>query len=323
MPDVKQARALVERAGTNWSIFDALAHSPEQERRRILRSHREAPFSSSVDIALRDAVDEALDRLMILELGFELGILDPAEHLPLITGLPKPFGSSAFVRYLDAYLYFSVRCVAGRLNIPLPPREDDPEKPEVNELPAAWPSPPEIPSQYADEAFAATTWMLGSESTMNSGNVPEALKFLDDFVVFANEQNEYELSLRDLPHRPEHEARFARITNGLLTFAREKVSFYTSLETEARVARWKKWGAIAGSLSASHPLTARFGLFDLFWLAKILRADVSPAGVVTYRDGSRLNLIAKPPPDGPRKDCASTTKCCALSSITPAIWQNA
>ena len=63
-----------------------------------------------------------------------------------------------FVRYLDAYLYFSVRCVAGRLNIPrIPPREDDPEKPEVNELPAAWPSPPEIPSQYADEALAATT----------------------------------------------------------------------------------------------------------------------------------------------------------------------
>ena len=299
MPDVTQAGALIERAGTNWSIFDLLANTVEQERRRILRSHREAPFSSSVDIALRDAVDEALDRLMILELGFELGILDPAEHLKLIPGLAELFGSSAFVRYLDAYLYFSVRCVAGRLNIPrIPPREDDPEKPEVNELPAAWPSPPAIPSQYADEALAATTWMLGAERTTNSGNVPEALKFLDDFVVFANEQNEYELSLRDLPHRPEHEARFARITNGLLTFAREKASFYTSLETEARVARWKKWGAIAGSLSASHPLTARFGLFDLFWLAKILRADVSPAGVVTYRNGSWLNLIANHPPKG-------------------------
>ena len=74
MPDVIQARALIERAGTNWSIFDMLSHTPEMERRRILRSHKEAPFSSSVDIAMRDAVDEALDRLMLLELGFELGI---------------------------------------------------------------------------------------------------------------------------------------------------------------------------------------------------------------------------------------------------------
>src|SRR6185436_5907541 len=38
--------------------------------------------------------------------------------------------------------------------------------------------------------------------------------------------------------------------------------------------------------------------FDLYWLAKILRADVSPAGVVTFRNGSWLNLIANHPPKG-------------------------
>ena len=53
-------KALLEAAGSNWSVFDALANTPEQERRRILRSHKEAPFSSSVDIAMRDAVDDTL-----------------------------------------------------------------------------------------------------------------------------------------------------------------------------------------------------------------------------------------------------------------------
>ena len=296
-------KALLEAAGSNWSIFDALANTPEPERRRILRSHREAPFSSSVDIAMRDAVDDTLGRLMLLELGFESGVLDSKEDATLLTsiqGLYKLFESSAFVRYLDAYLYFSVRCVAGRLNLPMtaPPAGANPDEPDFNELPAAWPSPPAIPKQFHQETVAATMWLLSSEKLMTSGNVHEALRFLDDFVQFQNEQAEYELWLRDLPHRPEHEPRFARITNGLLAFAREKVAFYTGLETKARVENWKTWGRIAGSLSASHPLTARFGLFDLFWLAKILRADVSPGGVVTYRNGSWLNLIASRPPKG-------------------------
>ena len=60
-------KALLDAAGSNWSIFDALANTPEPERRRILRSHKEAPFSSSVDIAMRDAVDDTLGRLMLLE----------------------------------------------------------------------------------------------------------------------------------------------------------------------------------------------------------------------------------------------------------------
>jgi hypothetical protein len=303
VPDEIQARkALLDAAGSNWSIFDALSKTTEQERRRILRSHKEAPFSSSVDIAIRDAVDDTLGRLMLLELGFEIGVLDHEKDATLLTsirGLPELFGSSAFVRYLDAYLYFSVRCVAGRLNLPMTtsPAANEPES-DFNELPAPWPSPPAIPERLHQETLDATTWMISSETLTTGGNVLEALKFLDDFVLFQSEQNEYELWLRDLPHRPEHEPRFARITNGLLAFAREKVAFYTGLETKARVDRWKEWGRIAGSLSASHPLTARFGLFDLFWLAKILRADVSPGGVVTYKNGSWLNLIASRPPKG-------------------------
>ena len=300
MSDVTLARTLVEKAGTDWSIFEELAKTPELERRRILRSHKEAPFSASSDIALRDRVDQALDRLVLIELGIEVGILKGNDLLTSIPGLPELFvTSAAFVRYLDAYLYFSVRCVAGRLRLPPPPGPaPDDSRPEVNELPAAWPAPPAIDPQYSEDTTSSIRWLLGSLPDFEAGNVPEALKFLDDFVTFPNEQAEYELWLRDLSSHPEHEGRFARITNGLLTFAREKTAFYTSLETEARVARWKSWGSIAGSLSASHPLTARFGLFDLFWLARILRADVSPAGVVTFRNGSWLNLIASHPPKG-------------------------
>ena len=44
--------------------------------------------------------------------------------------------------------------------------------------------------------------------------------------------------------------------------------------------------------TVNNPIAARCALLDFYWLAKILRADVSQQGDVRYQDHSWLSLIA-------------------------------
>jgi hypothetical protein len=65
-------------------------------------------------------------------LGLEIGLLDEGE-LSEIPALRELLTSSAFMRYLDAYLALSVRFVAERLNVVYHPSNG------LNELPAGAP----------------------------------------------------------------------------------------------------------------------------------------------------------------------------------------
>jgi hypothetical protein len=121
------------------------------------------------------------------------------------------------------------------------------------------------------------------------------MQFLDDFVHSSREPLDYELWLRRLSV-PADEARFVTITRGLVKYACAKAQFYSSVE------RGAQRESAAGELvvvpsTARHPLTARFGLYDLYFFARLLRAEVSPTGAVTFTDGSWLAMLMARAPD--------------------------
>lgn len=146
-----------------------------------------------------------------------------------------------------------------------------------------------------------------------------------------SDQIRFELWLRGLSERKATDPYFETIFDGLLSFADLKTDFYLDLECEGpgavagvdlaanmvppsppttsprstsmariigntdedRLSVWVGSAGARGGFLASNPITARFGLLDLYWLARLLRADVSPTGTVSYSHTSWLELIAQ------------------------------
>ena len=126
-----------------WSIIHDLANldkifkrsplidkKPDLESclRRVLRPHDEAGFHSPRDnwmIDLRDRLDRALGELTFREIRHELGLAN--ENLSNLTqdGLRILFRSEAFLRYVNAYLYFGIRFLASREEYQLAPEGKD------------------------------------------------------------------------------------------------------------------------------------------------------------------------------------------------------
>ncbi|HEX7796089.1 MAG TPA: patatin-like phospholipase family protein, partial [Vicinamibacterales bacterium] len=290
------APALLALTEFDWSIFRDLEDIDEPHRRLILRSHREMPFEPTHARAVsgyRARLDQALDRVMLRELGLETGLLTDVQALAGIPHLGALFGSSAFVRYVDARLGLSLRFVAERLGI------SDPERKEVNELPVARPCPPPLLAAHTADALPAMDLLLELESALDADDdVVAAMRFLDGFLADRTEhaQAHYELWLRRLNGTSDDDARFNQITRGLIKFAAFKTEFYCNLEGVERIAAWQR-DPVPGTWSARHPITARIGVYDLYRVARLLRAEVSPTGEVTYADGSWLKLLATRGPE--------------------------
>lgn len=90
----------------------------EDERRRILRPHAEMRFGndpeSKGDREQRRRLDVALGALTVLEIAYETGVVKvEEERIPEPECLKVLIGSEAFLRYLNAYLYFGIRFLAG------------------------------------------------------------------------------------------------------------------------------------------------------------------------------------------------------------------
>jgi len=301
---------LLARAHGDWSVFGGLADLDEARLRRVLRFHRERSFDGTgeddADVGMRHRLDEALERLSSLELGIQVGVLKHYDFAS-IRGLELLLGSSAFTRYLTSYLYFDVLFIAERVLGPesrLPLDATD-ENREINEWPVALPTPPAIEPPHAPGAGPAISRLLAfSKAAHDASDVEEATHFLDDYVHYFGEQADYELWLRGLGRHARREpgdrvnpdlpgeARFERLTAGLWKFARMKADFYLALERDISGEFSGKRGAAKEEWCAKNPLSARFGVADLYLLARLLRADVSRAGVVTYGEGSWLSLMA-------------------------------
>ena len=341
-----------------WHILRELAHirgtngEGEPELRKRLRPHAEAGFGpgEASDIELRRKVDVALGALARLEIAYELELAAPQISPAHVETILEPlFRSEAFLRYVNYYLYFGVRFLAGRRApedswLKLPPerlRQErfvrDPNAPP-NERPFELATP--LPIDYSPfrrvgertpaavqrhvqaqfESFAQSAMSLDPARNWvrnwhDLNPVTQALDFLDGApMAFGAEpegttQHEseticFELWLRGL--RPEltpaEQERFPTIAFGLFRWAIDKSNFYHSLPPVPRpsatpLAQGRPTGTgerdqrPLGGWRVDNPAAARIGLADMYWIASLLRAEVSADATVRYLRPNWLHLL--------------------------------
>jgi len=282
--------------------------------RRVLRPHDEAGFSGMDEwemIDWREKLDDALGDVTLREIRRELGL----PHEPLPPGAQERllllFRSEAFLRYLNAYHYFGVRFVpfwpeiASTIGDPfrLRPRPCG----DANVPNSALAAPPRLTTlPDAEVIFEEFAKMVRSDDT---GKVHAALRFLDGFenpetrpvLLDLKEPTAFELWLRGL--RPETsgalKSRFEDIAEGITEWATMRADFYLSLSKRATAAVKTDRSPEAEVVDerppegwmAGHPATARLALADVYWIAKIFRADLSSEGIVSYQKYNWIHLI--------------------------------
>lgn len=321
MSDTPDKDGLIRRLRINdpeaWLILEAFAQMPERRRRAILRPHNDAGFSRETEeesMALRDRLDQALGALTLIEIGCELGLISLGDLAVFQRG---GFGqlchSDSFLRYLEAYLYFGVRLLAGRL---FPPdwwhdgSESRARESRFNRRSLQLAIPPEVGHASFNRVFFdrfldvlesdTSTFAPGRNST-----VPVALRFLDGFYSAklergpedCDEPEELELWLRGLGPEidGERSARFQAIQEGLSDWARSHGDFYLSLEATrsvgANVSVSNVTDRPSGGWIITESTAARFALADFYWIARILRAEVSVGARVSYTQTSWMHLL--------------------------------
>ena len=261
---------------------------------------------------LRDRLDSALGELTFREIRYELGLAN--ENLSNLTqdGLRILFRSEAFLRYVNAYLYFGIRFLASREDYQLAPegKEISPcAGANVRSLPLI--HPPVLTGWPGVEEHLEKFSTLWHE---NSIEVAKALRFLDDFhpppkypiQYELQEPPEFELWLRGL--RPETEERqkkrFEDISKGLTEWVIKRSEFYLLLNAQTPVvirSTAETEGEVTGverqymrpsdGWLVNHPIGARLALADIYWIARLLRADVSANATVTYQKYSWVHLL--------------------------------
>ena len=313
-----------------WSIIHDLANldkifkrsplidtKPDLESclRRVLRPHDEAGFHSPRDnwmINLRDRLDRALGELTLREIRHELGLAN--ESLSNLTqdGLRILFRSEAFLRYVNAYLYFGIRFLASREEYQLAPEGTEvPPCAGANVRFFPLIHPPGLIGWPNVEEHLEKFSTLGHE---NSVEVATALRFLDDFhppqkypiQYELQEPSEFELWLRGLSPETEElqKKRFEDISKGLTEWVIRRSEFYLLLnlqtpvvirstaETEGEVTDVERqYMRPSDGWLVNHPLGARLALADIYWIARLLRADVSANATVTYQKYSWVHLL--------------------------------
>src|ERR1039458_5921324 len=323
-----------------WAIIDELAKEaektkddPDAELRRLLRPHAEMRFADNDqgkrDKESRRRLDVALGALTMLEIAYQIGIVNfETEPVPQPESLKKLFKSEAFLRYVNAYLYFGIRFLAWRMTPPdwADPQDFKGERTRTsNQRPFPLITPPQPviePSEPANQEIAEDK--LGKLIDLSSSCDPaihrkdltvgaqvRALDFLDGFTHDSSEDSNaggesdvrtqsehFELWLRGLyPEATlDEEERFRAIRQGLVDWAIERRDFYLSLSSESEssadnAAEGKKKSRPIGGWVVANPLAARFALADIYWISRLLKAEVSANASVTYTRSNWLHLL--------------------------------
>ncbi len=327
----------------HWSVIRELTHldaekfadsdllgnpaSLEDCLRRVLRPHDDAGFIASDQwmMDLRKRLDRALAELTFDEIRRELRV--PYVSLPdsVAVELHRLFDSEAFLRYVDAYLYFGIRFLPyadefRRLTAKSDPMETSDVKrsggakecSDTNKLPFPLKPPPEL-THSLDAAACLDKFLKIWKCDEENQNIAKALEFLDDFHVASDppefyeleEPTEFELWLRGL--RPEiddpviideKKSRFEEIRAGLRDWALGRSAFYLGLNpTPNRKTRVTEGSSLQGEQfrpqeqQVTNPIAARLALNDLYWIARLLRADVGSTGWVQYQKNNWLHLL--------------------------------
>jgi hypothetical protein len=309
-------------SGELLSILNEIASKDVEERRRILRPHDDAgmgPGDGDI-MLLRGRLDIALSSLTRWEIACQLNLYNLNNEgtevylTVLAPGLLVLIEDDAFLRYLAVYLYFGIRMLAGRI-APLPwwekPGSTDAiergslllEGASVSKRPLQLAVPPPaanwIDNRKALDDFHALDAALPVESHV-------ALRFLDGFHPDAldpqrfdpDEPAEFDLWLRDL--RPgisrERAQRFRNIQNGLSSWARQRADFYIQLEPPDIRAQWEPPNGSPrrrpkDGWVITNAVSARIALADFYWLARLLHAEVSANGRVSYGGASWMHVL--------------------------------
>lgn len=231
----------------------------DAQLRKELRPHWELHSFEPDDSPLRLAFRTELRRLMARELAASTGYLTPQEcYYGIPPNLWKLIDSPSGARFIDTYMYFGAQLIRDRNPVD-----------EVRS-PHALPAPPPMENLghlMADFVESETNLRPApsAEAETVKGNIELALKFLYNCIHKEKERQDFELWLRRLSHpsSPEEAAAKQKIYYGLHEWLEKKAELYISLPSDA--------------------LRARFAIYDLYWLARILGADVASTGVVTYR----------------------------------------
>ncbi len=143
MADAKELQDWFEHwnrapGGDAWDVLQRVARLNETTLRDVLRPHEEAGLGGgrsapTVQLgeltlplsAVRASLDDALDALTFLEIGFQVGgyagvlVGKTAERRLLLPeveeSLARLIRSEAFIRYVDVYLFFGIRFLAARV----------------------------------------------------------------------------------------------------------------------------------------------------------------------------------------------------------------
>ena len=182
-----------------------------------------------------------LEDLTRLEIACELGLYGlnaagiEAYLTVLAPGWTKLIESDAFLRYVDAYLYFGVRILAGRLVPPhwwtkAPKSLPEVLEPDVNKRPFQLAVPPGVGDATQNEQTLRR--FLDLQLTVDP-NCREALMFLDAYdsnqgngAFEYGEPAEFELWLKGLRPETANQERFAQIKDGLIAWARARAGSY-------------------------------------------------------------------------------------------------
>lgn len=335
-------QALLERIrpddDARWSIVREIAGWPEVRRSRVLRPHADAGFGPDElqEMEQRRRLDAALGALTFLEIACETSIIRGAEPQgsPLAAieefcgagqflntlALLKDtlFHSQAFLHYVNAYLYFGIRFLAGRIAPPAWMRTavfDKQLTRDSNARPFALVSPPPLPSTDLIENTLGDYLKLvqRSDPAMNprsSNRQVRALNFLDDFAPGVSDedaqhfslQNEnddisrFALWLRGLRPGSREEDLYTICKDGLAEWALARSQFYVEMDSWLSPATPRDGGGedrhrTAGRWIVTAPAIARFGLADMYWIARLFGADVSANAQVSYSGISWIRLL--------------------------------
>jgi hypothetical protein len=283
--------------------------------RRVLRPHDEAGFQSPGDdwiIDLRSRLDKALEELTLREIRNQLGL--STDNLSKLTqeNLRILFRSEALLRYVNAYLYFGIRFLSSRGEYQFAPEGKELLRcAESNVRSFLLLSPPPLTGYPGVQKHLENFRNLSRQESIE---IKTALRFLDDFhprqeqpVQYElQEPSQYELWLRGL--RPETEGlqktRFEYISKGLTAWVISRSDFYLSLRPQvpALIRLTETTGAEVTNIESqkarppqgwlvTHPIAARLALADVYWIARLLRADVSADASVTYHKYSWVHLL--------------------------------